>query len=233
MVPIAIDVGIGETIQAINSILARRESDHATVWNALEHELQAVALTVGDLDRMYFALLGEIEDVFAHRPAPPERVEAVLSQVRTYCTDGRLTDRLAEWHGAIEEAAFSPVLKHRRYRALASTLRSIPEPLKRYIDRLYHLQDGDAAHVSELVLPTSISVISKNNFTDRRWDLRAVLELLRAEAFQLGEGNILDQGLTDPSEACEQAMRNYDRALSLSLAHLIGHARQELAMQPL
>ena len=60
----AIDVGIGDTLQAINGILARRESERATVWDSLEHQLQAVSLTVGELDRMYFALLAEIEAVF-------------------------------------------------------------------------------------------------------------------------------------------------------------------------
>jgi hypothetical protein len=231
MAPLAIDVGIGDTLRAINSILERQESEHAMVFDSLEDKLEAVALTVGDLDRMYFALLAEIEDVFAHHPLPLERVNAVLSQVRIYCTDGRLTNRLAEWHGAIQEAAFNRALKHRRYRALVSTLRSIGDPLRRYIDRLYYMQGGDVTYVRELGYPTQTSVTSSDPSHDGRWDLRAVLDLLMALAAQLAEETGSCEGLADPRHACEQAIRNYDRALSLSLVHLIGHARQELAMQ--
>lgn len=231
MVPVAIDVGIGETLQAINGILARRESEHATVWDSLEHELQAVALTVGDLDRMYFLLLAEVEDVFADRLLSLERVDAVISQVRIYCIDGRLTERLAEWHGAIEEAAFNRALKHRRYRTLASTLRSIADPLGRYIDRLYHLQDAGIVDTREPAGSIPNLVTSENSFHDRKWDLKAVLELLKIVARRLADKDGPREGLADPGDACEQAIRNYDRALSLSLVHLIGHARQELAMQ--
>jgi len=42
-----------------------------------------------------------------------------------------------------------------------------------------------------------------------------------------------DKALPSPRKACEEAIRNYNRALSLALAQLIGHARQDPAMDRL
>jgi hypothetical protein len=145
MAPIAIDVGIGDTLPAIDGIFERRESERGTVWDSLAHQLEAESLTVGDLDRMYFSLLAEIEDVFAQSEPSRKRLDAVIDQASIYCTDGRLILRLAEWRGIIQSTAFNRALKHRRYRVLASTLRSIDDPLRRYIERLYRLQDRDAS----------------------------------------------------------------------------------------
>jgi hypothetical protein len=83
MVPIAIDVGIGDTLQAINAILVRRESERGTVWDSLAHRLEAVSLTVGELDRMYFALLAEMEDIFTESKPSRERIDAVIRQAGT------------------------------------------------------------------------------------------------------------------------------------------------------
>jgi len=233
VVPIAVDVGIGDTLRAINEILARRESERATVWESLEHQLQAVSLTVGDVDRMYLTLLAEIEDIFMQPPPSGERITAVIGQATTYCIDGRLTLHLAEWRAAIQGAAFNRALKHRRYRPLASALRSIDDPLGRYIERLYRLQDENASNVRELLQSMQAKNITENAVADQQWDLRTVLELLKLVAVRLVQKGKISEGLPDPAEACEEAMRNYNRALSLVLAQLIGHARQELAMESL
>jgi hypothetical protein len=68
---------------------------------------------------------------------------------------------------------------------------------------------------------------------DQRWDLRTVLELLKLVAEHLGDRSQKGEGLPNPREACEEAIRNYDRALYLALAELIGHARQDLALDRL
>jgi hypothetical protein len=232
MAPIAIDVGIGDTLQAINGILARRENERTTSWNPLGCELEAVSLTIADLDHMYFALLAEIEEILGQDQVSHERLNIAIEQATIYCADGRLLQRLSEWRGAIQSAAFSHTLKHRRYRALASTLRSIDEPLKRYIEHLYTLQnryrdnDDDFTHLTPIADTLELP-------TDQRWNLATVLDLLRpamqAHARIDDSGNDLSRG----REACEEAIRNYDRALSLTLAHLVGHARQDLAMEGL
>jgi hypothetical protein len=233
MAPIAIDVGIGDTLQAINTILARRGHDRSAVFDSLACDLEAVSLAVGELDRMYFALLAEVEDIFA-KPEPSRgRLDAVINQASIYCTDGRLTLRLVEWQGKIQGAAFNGALKHRRYRVLASTLRSIDDPLSRYIERLYRLQDGYDNDVSRFVRPVQTEGNPEIPTPDRKWDLTTVLGLLKSVAARLGEENSLGEGLADPREACEEAIRNYDRALSLALVHLIGFARQDLAMERL
>lgn len=231
MAAIAIDVGIGETLQAIESILARRADERATVWDSLESQLEAVSHTVGELDRMYFTLLAEIEHIFAHAQPSREHLNDVIDQASTYCSDGRLTLRLVEWQAGIQSAAFSHSLKHRKYRILASTLRSINDPLGRYIQRLNHLEDKYAGGVRDLARPTQTEHISRNSACDQQWDLATVLELLKSVLARLVEGANSDGGLADPKEACEEAIRNYDRALSLALAHLIGYARQDLAME--
>jgi hypothetical protein len=233
MAPIAIDIGIGDTLQAINTILARRENERATVWDSLACQLEAVSLTVGELDRMYFVLLAEIEDVLAQAQPSRERLDAVIDQASTYCTDGRLTLRLVEWRGIIQSAAFNRALKHRRYRVLASTLRSIDDPLGRYIERLYRLQHEYASGVSEFARPIQTGDTPESCAHDQQWDLVSVLDLLRSVAVQLVEADKLGQDLADPKEACEEAIRNYDRAVSLALVHLIGFARQDLAMERL
>jgi hypothetical protein len=225
--PIAIDLDIGNTIQAINGILARRDSERTTAWDALTHNLEAVSLAVGDLDRMYFSVLAEIENVFTKPKPSPERIEATIAQATVYCTDGRLVLRLDEWRGAIEAAAFNRVLKHRKYRTLVSTLRSINDPLKRYVQRLYNLQDGDGGSVRDLTLLAQTST-APEPFSNRKWDLRTVLELLKSVALQFPEDEF---DATNLREACEQAIRNYDRAISLSLVHLIGQAKLDLAVE--
>jgi hypothetical protein len=161
---------------------------------------------------------------------PPERIEAVMARATTYCTDGRLALRLDEWRGVIESAAFNRALKHRRYRTLASALRSINDPLGRYVQRLYYLQDGSGRSASGLVPSAELGGAPDSLPDDRRWDLRAVLELLKAVAFQIPDDEFTD-AVVNVREACEMAIRNYDRALSLALVHLIGHARQDLAME--
>jgi len=47
MTPITIDVGIGDILQAISSIIVRAESERETAWDSLAHQLEAVSLTVG------------------------------------------------------------------------------------------------------------------------------------------------------------------------------------------
>jgi hypothetical protein len=217
MTPVAIDVGIGDTLRAINDILARRGSERATVWESLDAELRAVMRMVEDLDHMYLALLAEIEDTFAKLKPSPDRINDALHQATTYCTNESLTLHLVEARGEIQAAAFNRALKHRRYRYLASTLRSIDDPLGKYIDRLSRLQSDDTPKIPG---------------QDDQWDLRtviALLELVRTDA-ERGDTN---KCLPDPKDACEEAIRNYNRALSLALATLIGHARQDLAMDRL
>lgn len=228
MAPIAIDLDIGNTIQAISGILARRDSERATMWDSLAYHLEAVSFAVGDLDRMYFSILAEIQNVFAEPKPSPERIETAIAQATIYCTDGRLALRLDEWRGVIEGAAFNRALKHRKYRTLVSTLRSIDDPLKRYVQRLYHLQSSISNPISSAQTDDAAGPVPD----DREWDLRTVLVLLKSIAAQVPDDE-LSEGAADPIEACEQAMRNYDRALSLSLVHLIGYARQDLAMETL
>jgi hypothetical protein len=141
MTPVAIDLDIGNTLQVINAIMARRDSERATMWDSLASNLEAVSFAVGDLDRMYFVILAKIDNVFAESKPSPEHIETAIAQATIYCTDGRLALRLDEWRGGIEGAAFNHALKHRRYRTLVSVLRSINDPLKGYFQRLYHLQD--------------------------------------------------------------------------------------------
>ena len=228
MAPIAIDLDIGNTLQAISGILARRDSERASVWDSLAYHLEAVSFAVGDLDRMYFSILAEIQHVFAEPKPSPERVEAAIAQATIYCTDGRLALRLDEWRGVIEGAAFNRALKHRKYRTLVSTLRSIDDPLKRYVERLYNLQSSISDPINSAQTDDAVESVPN----DREWDLRTVLLLLRSIVVQVPEDELSERAV-DPTEACEQAMRNYDRALSLSLVHLIGYARQDLAMETL
>jgi hypothetical protein len=167
---------------------------------------------------MYLRLLAEAEDIFAQSRPSPEHIEGVIGQMHTYCTDDRLTVRLVEWRGAIQAAAFDHTLKHRRYRDLASSLRSIDDPLRRYIERLQALQaEGNPK------APTH----------DQQWDLRTVLGLLERVAAQLAQTGQVGEVLLDVREACEETIRNYNKALSLVLAQLIGHARQDLAIDRL
>jgi hypothetical protein len=137
-----IDLGIADTIRAVDEILSRQEARRETAWEFLADQLEAVSKTVSDLDTMYLGLLAEFEDVLMHSPPSRDRLDAAIHQTRTYLTDERLPSRLSEWRGAIEAAAFHPALKHRKYRPLASALLSIEHALGTYIDRLERLQAG-------------------------------------------------------------------------------------------
>jgi hypothetical protein len=106
MAPISIDVDIASTIQAIDGVLAHREGERITVWELLERQLPAISLTVGNLDRMYYRLLAEIEHIFEQQQLSPERIAEVIDQASAYCNDERLLLRLVEWRGMIQSAAF-------------------------------------------------------------------------------------------------------------------------------
>jgi hypothetical protein len=215
---ITIDVCIGDTLQAIDEIFARHGLARAKVWESLEHQLQAVEVTVGSLDSIYLNLLAEIENIFAQPKPSAERITNIISQANTYCTNEMLTLSLVDARGEIQSAAFNRTLKHRRYRVLCSTLRSIDDPLGKYIERLKHLQAADAPEAPA---------------HDQQWDLRTVLELLKSMNAQLANHGDTGKDLSTVGEACEEAIRNYNRALSLVLTQLIGHAKQDLALDRL
>lgn len=138
-----------------------------------------------------------------------------------------------EWRGAIQAAAFDHTLKKRRYRDIAATLRSIDDPLGRYIERLLCLQTEDVSSVRERLQQIREGNMAEVSMPDQRWDLRTVLELLKVVVAQLPDNGQNGEGLMNPADACEEAVRNYNRALYLALAALIGHARQDLALDRL
>jgi hypothetical protein len=118
---IAIDVDIADTLQAIDKILTRRESEHATVWKSLGDKLQAVSLTVGELDNMYYRVLAEIDDIFSQSKPDTKRIDDVVKQAQTYCTDTRLTFCLEEWRGEIQGCGLRPRFENTT--VIASSLR--------------------------------------------------------------------------------------------------------------
>jgi hypothetical protein len=211
MTAIGIDLDIGDTVRAVDEILARHTSAEATIWDSLCDELEAIARIAMALDDMYLSLIVEIENI-AGQPGPsPERIAIAIQQGRIYCSDRHLLGRLVELRAAIKVAAFHHDLHRRRYREIASTLRSIYERLGTYIVRLRRFQDGD----------------DQESPGDRpRWDLKRLLDLL-------GRGNSAATGADDGvqiDDACEEAIRNFDSALSEHLLSLIGRARQQLMM---
>ena len=210
---IAINVDIADTLQAIDEILGRRRSGRAAVWQSLGSQLQAALETAGELDRMYFALLAEIEDIFEQHPPSSERITDVIHQADIYCTDERLIGCLVEWRGEIQAAAFDHTLKRRRFRDIAATLRSIDDPLGRYIERLWRLQTEDVSSVRERVQQIRAGNTAVVPTSDQQWDLRTVLELLKMVAARLPDNGQDGEGLLNPADACEEAVRNYNRAL--------------------
>jgi hypothetical protein len=210
MATIDIDLGIADTIRAIDEILARRESRRETAWEFLADQLEAVSKAVSDLDTMYLGLLAEIEDVVMHSPPPRDRLDAAIHQTRIYLTAERLPLCLSDWRGAIEAAAFYPELKHRKYRSLASTLLGIEHALGIYINRLERLQARE---------------------TDRgRSDLSGMQVQLEVIVADLDGGKCSDEHLSEARESCEQAIRTYTRTLASTLEQLIGNARGDIAL---
>ena len=233
MAPISIDIDIASTIQAVDGILAHREGERITIWELLEHQLQAVSLTVGNLDRMYYRLLAEVEHIFEQQQLSLDRIADVIDQASAYCNDERLLLRLVEWRGMIQSAAFNHALDQRRYRDLASLLRSIDDPMERYIERLYRLQDENTKDIREFLRRMQTTNTPEVPTHNQRWDLRAVLELLKLVITHLTEYGQIGEDLPNPGDACEEAVRNFDRALALVLVQLIGRAREDIAMERL
>jgi hypothetical protein len=211
MTAIGIDLDIGDTVRAIDEILARRASAETTVWDSLRDELEAIAHTTMALDEMYLSLLTEIEDIAAQADPSAERIAAVLRQGHLYCSSRDLVGRLVELQAAVQVAAFHDDLKRRRYREISSTLHSIDSRLGTYIARLRRFQNGEDPEAQG---------------KGKHCDLRMLLDLLARQApFGLrtdDEISVID--------ACEEAIRNFDGALSEDLWSLIGRARQQLAM---
>ena len=115
MTAIGIDLDIGDTVRAIDEILARRASAETTVWDSLRDELEAIAQTTMALDEMYLSLLTEIEDIIGQPEPSAERIAAVIRQGHIYCSDRKLLGRLIELHAAVRVAALHEDLKRRRY----------------------------------------------------------------------------------------------------------------------
>jgi hypothetical protein len=211
MTAIGIDLDIGDTVRAIDEILARRASAEMTVWDSLRDELDAIAQTTMALDDMYLSLLTEIEDIVGQPELSAERVAAVIRQGHIYRSDRNLLGRLIELRAAVRVAAFHDDLKRRRYREISSTLRSIDARLGTYITRLQRFHNGEDSEAQE---------------EGSHWDLKSLLDLLARNA---SLGLRADDDI--PSmQACEEAIRNFDGALSEDLWSLIGRARQQLAM---
>jgi hypothetical protein len=211
MTAIGIDLDIGDTVRAIDEILARRASAETTVWDSLRDELDAIGQTTMTLDGMYLSLLTEIEDIVGQPELPVERITAVTRQAHLYCNDRNLLGRLIELQAAVRVAAFHEDLERRRYREISSTLRSIDARLGAYIARLGRFQNG---------------ADSETHFQGSRWDLKSLLNLLRRKAS-------LSVSADDDipiMQACEEAIRNFDGTLSQDLWSLIGRAKQQLAM---
>jgi hypothetical protein len=208
---IGIDLDIGDTVRAIDEILARRASADTTVWDLLRDELDAIAQMTMALDEMYFSLLTEIEDIIEQPEPSAERIAAVIRQGHIYCSDRSLLGRLIQLHAAVRVAAFHEDLKRRRYREISSTLRSIDARLGIYIARLRRFQSGEDSEARD---------------KGSRWDLKSLLELLaRKSSYGLRADDDIPM-----MQACEEAIRNFDGALSEDLWSLIGRARQQLAM---
>jgi hypothetical protein len=211
MTAIGIDLDIGDTVRAVDEILARRASAETAVWDTLRDELDAIAQTTMALDDMYLSLLTEIEDIVRQPEPSPERIATVIRQGQIYCSDRNLLGRLIELRGAIGVAAFHDDLKRRRYREISSTLRSIDVRLGAYIARLRRFQNGEG---------------SEGEVEGSRWDLKSLLDLLaRKASLSLHAADEIPT-----MQACEEAIRNFDSALSEDLWSLIGRARQQLAM---
>jgi hypothetical protein len=211
MTAIGIDLDIGDTVRAIDEILARRASAETSVWDSLRDELDAIAHTTMALDDMYLSLLTEIEEI-AGQPGPSEeRIAAVTRQGHLYCNDRNLLGRLVELQAAVRVAAFHEDLKRRRFREISSTLRSIDARLGTYIARLGRFQNGEDSEAQD---------------KGSHWDLKSLLNLLRRKATP----DLSADDRIPIMQACEEAMRNFDGALSEDLWSLIGRAKQELAM---
>lgn len=208
---IGIDLDIGDAVRAIDEILARRSSVETTVWDSLRDELDAIGQTTMALDDMYLSLLTEIEDIVRQPESSAERVAAVTRQAHLYCNDRNLLGRLIELQAAVRVAAFHEDLKRRRYREISSTLRSIDARLGTYLARLGRFQSGKDAETHD---------------KGSHWDLMTLLDLLR-RTVPLGVPADDD---TPILQACEEAIRNFDGALSEDLWSLIGRAKQQLAM---
>lgn len=211
MTAVGIDLDIGDTVRAVDEILARRASSEATVWDSLRDQLEAIARTTMALDDMYLSLLVEIETIAEESKPSSEQIAALIRQGRIYCSDRQLLGHLVELRSSIGVAAFHHDLDRRRYRELASTLRSIDERLGTYIARLKRFQTGE-----DLMAPGE----------GTRWDLRGLLDLLSRDSSQ-GAGSGDDVQML---HACEEAIRNFDSALSEDLLSLIGRAKQQLMM---
>lgn len=211
MTAIGIDLDIGDTVRAIDEILARRASAETTVWDSLRDELDTIAQTTMALDDMYLSLLTEIEDIIGQPEPSAERVAEVIRQGRIYCSDRKLLGRLIQLQAAVRVAAFHEDLKRRRYREISSTLRSIDARLGIYIARLRRFQNGEDSEAQD---------------KGSRWDLKSLLDLLARKA---SLGLRADDEIPS-TQACEEAIRNFDGALSEDLWSLIGRARQQLAM---
>ena len=211
MTAIGIDLDIGDAVKAIDDIMERRASAATTVWESFRVSLEAIGQAIMALDDMYLSLLTEIEDI-ARQPQPSaERIAAVLREGRNYCSDRKLLGRLIELRASVSVAAFHDDLKRRQYREISYTLRSIDIRLGTYIAQLQRFEEGN---------------VVDTRHEGARWDLKSLLDLL-AEKSSL---ELRADDRTPITRACEDAIRNFDGALSADLWTLIGRARQQLTM---
>ena len=193
---INIDVGIGDTIRAVNEILAKpkealtKKQDETLA--RLHQQLEVILKIVTKLESLFIEVLRGFKNDAILRE--PNALKAHLSQTKTFLESRELLPYLDTAIGAVEAAAFSPRFEVADYQGLVEGLRELRAKLQLFRGAL-----------------------GRGGLTGP--GLPQLMQLCYLAEQQLVKNGPVDQTIP---QVAQQAFDNYDWRLSSDIRKLIG-----------
>lgn len=196
MLPINIQLGIGETITAIDKILSQRKEESKQIKDDLllnlRQNLEIIRIIITKLEDIFIELLRNYRDMEILQN--PEALKSLAAQTQIFLESRELLEKFEPAIGGIEAAAENPRFKGSDYKLMVRDLDNLAQKLN-----VYRIALGEGGYTGPGVLQLSTL----------KW---------RAEQ-QLNSG-----GLVDPKipELAQQAFEEYDWTSSSDIRKLIG-----------
>jgi hypothetical protein len=199
LIPVPIKVEAGRAAEAVEEILARRESREEDAWQNVLDDLEATRLLVEKINTLYIAVLDDVQALAPRLSENDEHRTMVLDQVDDFLREDSLFGTLRMLLGRIAATSQSRGLRGRRHRDFVTELRAIERAVDAYLAHLDRLQAGEvpadaegnplwnlvsvrAALVGDEPLP--LSVLCEEAIRNRRRDLKYAVDGLTGKAEQ-------------------------------------------------
>jgi hypothetical protein len=204
VVPVPVNIELGRIVEVAEKILARRDERDREVWADLADELEALAVVVRRVNKLYEDVLAGIQN---NPPRSTRARDRAIEDARAFLRDDDIIGILTQLQGHVQAASQSHTINRRRfrgqeYRNLASALRGLERATEAYLNHLRQIQNHE---------------VQTDSAGARLWNLADVLKALEGEEADIPLG-----------ELCEEAIRNRRTDLVYAISRLTGQARQHI-----